>query len=325
MDYEQARFNMVEQQVRTWDVLDQEILDLLFVVKREEFVPPVYRSLAFADLEIAARERPAHVGAEGRGARPAGIDVQAAGVRAGDRHRQRLFRRVAGPPRGMVTSVEIDPRLVVRRGGQAGPQRHRNVRCEVGDGARGWGTRTIRRDRAHRIDAAASRILLRAAETRGPRLRDRRRASGDDGAPRALGGAGRPRHDRSFRNRRRAACRTPRRRRGSGFDSRRSHRPNWPRGARTRRVRRRCWSTCASHGNSSAAASRDRWRCRSRSCRRRAEIAAGSRTGPGVPSRQPQPARGDVARAATATRNLHNLRGGVEAWALDVDPAMPRY
>src|SRR5471032_2915371 len=52
MDYEQARFNMVEQQVRTWDVLDQEILDLLFVVKREEFVPPAYRSLAFADLEI---------------------------------------------------------------------------------------------------------------------------------------------------------------------------------------------------------------------------------------------------------------------------------
>ena len=52
MDYEQARFNMVEQQVRTWDVLDQEILDLLFAVKREEFVPSAYRTLAFADLEL---------------------------------------------------------------------------------------------------------------------------------------------------------------------------------------------------------------------------------------------------------------------------------
>src|SRR4249920_2662304 len=52
MDYEQARFNMVEQQVRTWDVLDQRILDLLFEVKREEFVPAAYRSLAFADLEL---------------------------------------------------------------------------------------------------------------------------------------------------------------------------------------------------------------------------------------------------------------------------------
>ena len=52
MDFEQARFNMVEQQVRTWEVLDQQVLDLLFVVRREEFVPPAYRTLAFADLEI---------------------------------------------------------------------------------------------------------------------------------------------------------------------------------------------------------------------------------------------------------------------------------
>src|SRR5437773_10539644 len=52
MDFEQARFNMVEQQIRTWEVLDQEVLNLLFVVRREEFVPPAYRTLAFADLEI---------------------------------------------------------------------------------------------------------------------------------------------------------------------------------------------------------------------------------------------------------------------------------
>src|ERR1051325_10006549 len=52
MDFEQARFNMVEQQVRTWAVLDQEVLDLLFQVRREDFVPPAYRTLAFADLEI---------------------------------------------------------------------------------------------------------------------------------------------------------------------------------------------------------------------------------------------------------------------------------
>ena len=51
MDIERARFNMVEQQIRTWDVLDQDILDLLFTVRREEFVPPAYRMLAIADLE----------------------------------------------------------------------------------------------------------------------------------------------------------------------------------------------------------------------------------------------------------------------------------
>ena len=52
MDIERARFNMVEQQIRTWEVLDQDVLDLLFCVKREDFVPAAYRLLAFADLEI---------------------------------------------------------------------------------------------------------------------------------------------------------------------------------------------------------------------------------------------------------------------------------
>ncbi len=52
MDIEQARFNMIEQQIRTWEVLDQEVLDLLFVIKRERFVPEKWRALAFADMEI---------------------------------------------------------------------------------------------------------------------------------------------------------------------------------------------------------------------------------------------------------------------------------
>lgn len=52
MDFEKARFLMVEQQIRTWEVLDQTVLDLLFAVKREDFVPLAYRSLAFVDMEI---------------------------------------------------------------------------------------------------------------------------------------------------------------------------------------------------------------------------------------------------------------------------------
>lgn len=52
MDFEKARFNMVEQQIRTWEVLDQDVLDLLFTVKREDFVPAAYRSIAFTDMEI---------------------------------------------------------------------------------------------------------------------------------------------------------------------------------------------------------------------------------------------------------------------------------
>lgn len=52
MNLEQARFNMIEQQIRPWDVLDAHVLDLLAVVRREDFVPPAHRALAFADLEI---------------------------------------------------------------------------------------------------------------------------------------------------------------------------------------------------------------------------------------------------------------------------------
>jgi protein-L-isoaspartate(D-aspartate) O-methyltransferase len=52
MDFEQARFNMVEQQIRPWEVLDQDVLNLLFTVKREDFVPAAYRAIAFTDMEI---------------------------------------------------------------------------------------------------------------------------------------------------------------------------------------------------------------------------------------------------------------------------------
>jgi len=56
MNIEQSRFNMVEQQIRTWDVLNPEVLSLLFIVKREQFVPPAHRALAFSDLEIPLPE-----------------------------------------------------------------------------------------------------------------------------------------------------------------------------------------------------------------------------------------------------------------------------
>ena len=49
---ETARFNMIEQQVRTWDVLDPKVLQLLHDVPRENFVPQAYQGLSFADLEI---------------------------------------------------------------------------------------------------------------------------------------------------------------------------------------------------------------------------------------------------------------------------------
>ena len=52
MNIEQARFNMIEQQIRPWDVLDPAVLSLLAVVKREDFVPVACRALAFVDTEV---------------------------------------------------------------------------------------------------------------------------------------------------------------------------------------------------------------------------------------------------------------------------------
>ncbi len=52
MDVNQARFNMVEQQIRPWDVLDQSVLDAMMAVPRERFVPESYQQLAFSDIRI---------------------------------------------------------------------------------------------------------------------------------------------------------------------------------------------------------------------------------------------------------------------------------
>jgi protein-L-isoaspartate(D-aspartate) O-methyltransferase len=56
MNVEQARFNMIEQQIRPWEVLDPAVLQLLAVVKREDFVPLAYRALAFVDCEVPLPE-----------------------------------------------------------------------------------------------------------------------------------------------------------------------------------------------------------------------------------------------------------------------------
>lgn len=52
MNYEQARFNMIEQQIRPWEVLDSHVLALLAVIRREDFVPPACKVMAFVDMQI---------------------------------------------------------------------------------------------------------------------------------------------------------------------------------------------------------------------------------------------------------------------------------
>ena len=52
INFEQARLNMIEQQIRPWEVLDQNVLDLLQLIHREDFVPEEFRQLALADISI---------------------------------------------------------------------------------------------------------------------------------------------------------------------------------------------------------------------------------------------------------------------------------
>ena len=61
MDLNQARFNMIEQQVRPWEVLDAQVLELLSVVRREDFVPLAHKALAFVDMEIPTGNAPGQV------------------------------------------------------------------------------------------------------------------------------------------------------------------------------------------------------------------------------------------------------------------------
>ena len=61
MDLNQARFNMIEQQIRPWEVLDPQVLELLATVRREDFVPLAHQALAFVDMEIPTGDAPGQV------------------------------------------------------------------------------------------------------------------------------------------------------------------------------------------------------------------------------------------------------------------------
>jgi len=142
MDFEQARFNMVEQQVRTWEVLNQKVLDLLFAVRREDFVPPAYRALAFADLEIPLGdgERMWTPKMEARVLQELELkgSESVLEIGTGSGYLTALLARLAGE----VVSVEINPRLLVEGRAHLASAGVRNARLQGGDGARGWGAET---------------------------------------------------------------------------------------------------------------------------------------------------------------------------------------
>lgn len=138
MNLEQARTNMVEQQIRTWEVLDQDVLDLLYVVPREDFVPTQYQALAFSDLEIPIGEGQSmwQPKLEARVVQELVVrktDVVLE-VGTGSGYLAALLSHRAA----QVHSVEISPALHAL--GKKNLERHGadNVTLHLGDAARGW-------------------------------------------------------------------------------------------------------------------------------------------------------------------------------------------
>lgn len=138
MDIEQARFNMVEQQIRTWEVLDQSVLDLLTEVRREEFVPPKYRALAFADMEIPLGHGEVMLAPklEARMLQELALEPTARvlEVGTGSGYMTALLARRAAH----VTSVEIVPELAAFGRGNLAAHGITNIELQGGDAARGW-------------------------------------------------------------------------------------------------------------------------------------------------------------------------------------------
>ncbi len=143
LDIAQARFNMIEQQIRPWDVLDQDVLDLLQVVRREEFVPPAQRQLAFGDLEIPLGGA-AVAGAAMWSPKLEARVLQELQIKAHDKALEigagsGYFAALLAHRCRNVTSVEIAPALKILAEKNLKAAGINNVKVAAGDGAQGFG------------------------------------------------------------------------------------------------------------------------------------------------------------------------------------------
>lgn len=142
MNIEQARFNMIEQQIRPWNVLDEDVLALLHVVKREQFVPKAYENLAFADVEIPlpGGETMFNPKVEARIVQEIAVKKHenVLEIGTGSGYMAALLAHKARH----VTTVEIQPESVTLAKENLAKAGVGNVSVEEGNGAQGWSTGT---------------------------------------------------------------------------------------------------------------------------------------------------------------------------------------
>jgi len=140
MNLDQARLNMIEQQIRPWEVLDQRVLDLLTTVPREDFVPEAYRLLAFADMNIPLGNgqvmMPPRVEARILQALNVQEDEAVLEIGTGSGYVTALLASLAK----QVISVDINADMTRQAGDKLAAHGITNVTLETGDGAHGWNT-----------------------------------------------------------------------------------------------------------------------------------------------------------------------------------------
>ena len=138
MNIEQARFNMVEQQIRPWDVLDQTVLDLLHKVHREDFVPAEHAALAFVDMEI-----PLGFGESMWMPKLEARVLQELAIRPIDRVLEvgtgsGYLTALLAQQAAEVVSVDIVPAFTQAAAAKLQAHGMANVQLHTGDAARGW-------------------------------------------------------------------------------------------------------------------------------------------------------------------------------------------
>lgn len=138
MDFEQARFKMIEQQIRPWDVLDPAVLDLLSVVRREDFVPPALKDLAFADMELPIGKGQTMLAPKIEARMLQELAVKKTDVVLEIGSGSGYMAALLASKAEYVVSIEIDPDLAQMAERNLARAGIANVSVEVGDGARGW-------------------------------------------------------------------------------------------------------------------------------------------------------------------------------------------
>ena len=142
---ELSRYNMIEQQIRPWQVYDAGVLELLGQVRREDFVPPAYRGMAFTDMEIPLRGEPDEAVRKGECMLTPKVEARllqdlvvqpherVLEIGAGSGFMAALLARSAK----QVVTLEIEPELADMARGNLVRAGYGNVDVRVGDGASG--------------------------------------------------------------------------------------------------------------------------------------------------------------------------------------------